>query len=209
MIVNCQRNIMVGLTPLTGFLEEVRRALRFPRESLAVQLVSNSAMARLNRTFRNKKGSDGRSLLSCRTSGRICGVRMLSVGLSRRSARRAPSADDRLRTGDIAIAPQTARRNALEYSRSLDEELRILILHGMIHLAGYDHETDHGADGSDRAAIAAAVSPRAFHDCAYIYAGCVLGLCAALAIVSYLDRIYRELDHLTVGWAVSGKAGAV
>ena len=46
--------------------------------------------------------------------------------------------------GDIAISPQTARRNARRYARSAPAELRILILHGMLHLAGFDHETDHG-----------------------------------------------------------------
>jgi probable rRNA maturation factor len=46
--------------------------------------------------------------------------------------------------GDIAISPETARRNARRFARSLPAEMRILILHGMIHLAGFDHETDHG-----------------------------------------------------------------
>ena len=46
--------------------------------------------------------------------------------------------------GDIAIAPETARRYAKENGRSLSNELRVLILHGVLHLLGYDHETDRG-----------------------------------------------------------------
>lgn len=46
--------------------------------------------------------------------------------------------------GDIAIAPVVARANARRFGRTTDEELRILILHGVLHLMGYDHETDHG-----------------------------------------------------------------
>lgn len=46
--------------------------------------------------------------------------------------------------GDIAIAPAVARRNARLDGRTLDQELRILILHGILHLMGYDHETDTG-----------------------------------------------------------------
>jgi len=46
--------------------------------------------------------------------------------------------------GDIAIAPAVARRNALRFGRSFDHELRILILHGILHLLGYDHESDSG-----------------------------------------------------------------
>ena len=46
--------------------------------------------------------------------------------------------------GDIAIAPETARRYAEKNGRSLSKELRVLILHGVLHLLGYDHETDRG-----------------------------------------------------------------
>jgi probable rRNA maturation factor len=46
--------------------------------------------------------------------------------------------------GDIAISPATARRNAKKYHRTLPSELQILILHGVLHLLGYDHETDRG-----------------------------------------------------------------
>jgi len=46
--------------------------------------------------------------------------------------------------GDIAISAVIARQNARRYSHSLADELKILVLHGMLHLAGYDHETDDG-----------------------------------------------------------------
>jgi probable rRNA maturation factor len=46
--------------------------------------------------------------------------------------------------GDIAISAQIARENAQRYGHSLAVELKILVLHGMLHLAGYDHESDNG-----------------------------------------------------------------
>jgi probable rRNA maturation factor len=46
--------------------------------------------------------------------------------------------------GDIAISPAVARRNAYSLGRSLSGEIRVLILHGVLHLLGYDHETDRG-----------------------------------------------------------------
>jgi probable rRNA maturation factor len=46
--------------------------------------------------------------------------------------------------GDIAISLQTARAQAAEIGHDLLTEVKVLILHGMLHLAGYDHETDHG-----------------------------------------------------------------
>lgn len=46
--------------------------------------------------------------------------------------------------GDIAISAEIASENAYALGHSLDEELRILILHGILHLAGHDHEKDGG-----------------------------------------------------------------
>ena len=46
--------------------------------------------------------------------------------------------------GDILISVETARRNATRYGLRLDEEIKILALHGLLHLMGYDHENDGG-----------------------------------------------------------------
>jgi probable rRNA maturation factor len=46
--------------------------------------------------------------------------------------------------GDIAISAEIAAANAVRYGHAAADELKILILHGMLHLAGYDHERDNG-----------------------------------------------------------------
>jgi probable rRNA maturation factor len=46
--------------------------------------------------------------------------------------------------GDIAISADIAGENARLYGHSLAQELKVLILHGLLHLAGYDHERDNG-----------------------------------------------------------------
>jgi probable rRNA maturation factor len=46
--------------------------------------------------------------------------------------------------GDIAISTHIALDNAHHYGHSLATELKILVLHGMLHLAGYDHDSDNG-----------------------------------------------------------------
>lgn len=46
--------------------------------------------------------------------------------------------------GDIAISGEMAARNAMMMGHSLGEEIRILTLHGVLHLRGYDHERDNG-----------------------------------------------------------------
>src|SRR5213076_2795227 len=46
--------------------------------------------------------------------------------------------------GDIAISADIAAVNARTFRHSTAEEIKVLILHGMLHLAGYDHESDSG-----------------------------------------------------------------
>jgi probable rRNA maturation factor len=123
MIVNRQRRVPVSIQPLRQFYERARRALGFAPGAVTIQLISDRTMARLNERFRKKHGTT--DVLSFPGSGE----------------RPAHGSEY---VGDIAISPETARRNARRFSRSLPAELQILILHGMIHLAGYDHEIDHG-----------------------------------------------------------------
>jgi len=46
--------------------------------------------------------------------------------------------------GDLAISAEIASVNAKEFGHTAVEEIKILILHGVLHLAGYDHERDNG-----------------------------------------------------------------
>ena len=46
--------------------------------------------------------------------------------------------------GDLAISADIAAHNAKEFGHDTAEEIKILILHGVLHLAGYDHEADDG-----------------------------------------------------------------
>jgi probable rRNA maturation factor len=55
-----------------------------------------------------------------------------------------PSAENNGFAGDLAISLDHARAQAAEHGHSLENELRILMLHGALHLAGMDHETDAG-----------------------------------------------------------------
>jgi probable rRNA maturation factor len=140
MILNRQREVRVRIQILEKFLTRARRALRLPAESFTVCLVTNAAVARWNRSYRGKNRAT--DVLSFPAEG-------LPGSSNKRRERpgwraRSNSESRKLYLGDIAIAPGVARRNAQEFGRTLEEELCILALHGMLHLMGYDHETDCG-----------------------------------------------------------------
>lgn len=55
--------------------------------------------------------------------------------------------------GDLAVSLDIASRNARALGHSVADELRILVLHGILHLAGYDHESDNGEMASREAGL--------------------------------------------------------
>ncbi len=135
MILNRQHEVRVARGPLESFLRRVKRELGLKKSDVTVCLVSDAAMARLNQNFRKKKGPT--DVLSFPSVIRHKPVRL------RRKWRPANSAQQEY-LGDIAISPAAARRYAKKYDRKIAKELGVLILHGVLHLLGHDHETDHG-----------------------------------------------------------------
>jgi probable rRNA maturation factor len=89
-----------------------------------VVIVSDRAIRELNRTFRHKDYATD--------------VLSFPSGEERRKRGLRPN------LGDIAISATTASRSAQDNGWSIDLELRALALHGVLHLMGYDHETDRG-----------------------------------------------------------------
>lgn len=55
--------------------------------------------------------------------------------------------------GDIAISAEMAAANGDRWGHSAAQEVKVLVLHGILHLAGYDHERDHGAMGRKEARL--------------------------------------------------------
>lgn len=135
MILNQQHEVRVARRPLELFLRRVKRELGLNQSEVTVCLVSDRAMAQLNQSFRRKKGTT--DVLSFPAV-----VRKRPLRVRRKSS--AANSATREWLGDVAISPATARRYAKNYGRDLPSELRVLILHGVLHLLGYDHETDRG-----------------------------------------------------------------
>ncbi len=164
MILNRQHEVRVARGPLESFLRRVKRELGLKKSDVTVCLVSDAAMARLNQNFRKKKGPTDVLSFPVERQWRVASGEWRE---KRREKRRGEARAGRPRKisefnpgtagkrrgidgfaagylGDIAISPATARRYAKKHGRKIAKELRVLILHGVLHLLGYDHETDHG-----------------------------------------------------------------
>ena len=53
--------------------------------------------------------------------------------------------DEPVTLGDVVIAPEVAESQAVEYGHTVEEELNLLLVHGVLHLLGYDHDSDKDA----------------------------------------------------------------
>jgi probable rRNA maturation factor len=113
----------VARAPLLRFLRLARAATGLDGE-VHVLLADDATLRRLNRQFRSKdKATD-----------------VLSFPASASPAFRV----EKQLAGDLAISLETAARQAKRFGHRLGDEVRVLMLHGLLHLAGFDHEQDAG-----------------------------------------------------------------
>ena len=138
MLLNRQRRVRVAEAGLERFLARACRAARVPPESVTVCLVTNSQISRWNRAYRHKPGFTDVLSFPANRNQRRPRTRAWKGGITDGGGAGYSY------LGDVAIAPAVARRNAVRFGRTFGDEMRILILHGMLHLMGYDHETDKG-----------------------------------------------------------------
>jgi len=135
MILNRQKKVPLAEQSLSEFLDKILQELNFAQAEVSIAFVSDAEMAQWNQSFRHKKGPTD-----------VLSFPALSRRRAERHAKRKHAVVKSPVTtgdflGDIAIAPETARRFAKENGRTLDNEIRILMLHGVLHLMGYDHES--------------------------------------------------------------------
>jgi probable rRNA maturation factor len=131
--VTDERGRPVRVPRLASWLSRIAPARA--RGSVNVALVSDARIRELNRRYRRKdRATDVLSF----PAGPI-----LQPGPSARRVKRAVSTAP-LFLGDLVIARGVARRQAHEAGHDELTELKILSLHGLLHLLGYDHERDAG-----------------------------------------------------------------
>lgn len=114
------RKPVTGLseTALASFVRRARSAARLKKPA-NILVTTDSELRKLNRRFRGKNRATD----------------VLSFPASH---------DARDFAGDIAISAEIAACNAAKLGHTTAAEIKILALHGILHLAGYDHESDSG-----------------------------------------------------------------
>jgi probable rRNA maturation factor len=116
-VVNRQRRLQVDTEAWSSFALRALGAIGKSDASATIAFVSDKKIRELNHQFRGiDKATD-----------------VLSF-----------PADEESNLGDIAVSVETAANQAKENGLSFDNEVSQLILHGLLHLCGYDHETDNG-----------------------------------------------------------------
>lgn len=100
------------------------------RRKFTILFVDDSEIARLNSAYRGKRRPTDVLSFSWKSSGH--------------SDNGFPTQEFKNHLGDIVISAETARRNARIEDHSTNTEICWLILHGVLHLLGWDHEADRG-----------------------------------------------------------------
>ena len=143
MVLSRQRRVSVDVARARAFARRLKVALKLGGRDFNVCLVDDAAMARLNSAFRGKDAAT--DVLSFPWLA----VKVRSGRVPRRGTRRSSGKEVGGREfdgflGDVVISVEAARRNARAEGHSMANEIRWLILHGLLHLLGYDHQTDRG-----------------------------------------------------------------
>lgn len=117
------RSVIVHEARVRRIAQILMKQVGEPSSELGLCLIGDRRMRRLNREFRGKDRTTDVLAFAMRDSR--------APHASRFTARML---------GDVVISVPTAMRQAREEQRSLEEELTTLLIHGLLHLCGYDHE---------------------------------------------------------------------
>jgi probable rRNA maturation factor len=95
---------------------------------LSIAVVDIAEMSELNQRYRDTEGPTDVLSFECDD---LCA---------------ASEPDEPVTIGDVVIAPEVAETQAEEYGHTVEEELNLLLVHGVLHLLGYDHTQDEDAE---------------------------------------------------------------
>jgi probable rRNA maturation factor len=123
-VVNRQRRARVDCERWRAFVERALKVAPAGGAGATVAFVSDRRMRELNRRWRGKRGTTD----------------VLSFPSGQEEFEKGEGAT----LGDVVVSVEQAARQAAEHGLDFEGEVAQLILHGLLHLCGYDHETDSG-----------------------------------------------------------------
>ncbi|HEY0379664.1 MAG TPA: rRNA maturation RNase YbeY [Pyrinomonadaceae bacterium] len=123
-VVNRQRKVPLDSEVWRAFAEMVLKVAPADGAGVTVAFVSDRTMRELNKRWRGKRGTTD----------------VLSFPAGQDEFEKAEG----VTLGDVVISVEQAARQAGEHGLSFENEVEQLILHGVLHLCGYDHERDDG-----------------------------------------------------------------
>ncbi|MEQ1642894.1 MAG: rRNA maturation RNase YbeY [Pyrinomonadaceae bacterium] len=123
-IVNLQRKVKLDAKSFRPFVEQLAAATdEASGKTFAIAFISDDRMKQLNEMFRGKDSTTD------------------VLSFPHEPDEFDPDKDN---LGDIVISTEQAQKQAAENGLTFETEIKQLILHGVLHLCGYDHETDDG-----------------------------------------------------------------
>lgn len=123
-VVNRQRKTPIDGERWRAFVRKALKVVPADGAGVTVAFVSDRAMRELNRRWRGRRGTTD----------------VLSFPAGQEEFEEAEG----LSLGDVVVSVEQAARQAEAHGLSFDDEVAQLILHGLLHLCGHDHETDSG-----------------------------------------------------------------
>ena len=123
-VINLQRKVKIDLAPIREFVATLPSHVdEAAASTFTVAFIGDSRMEQLNELFRGKDSTTD------------------VLSFPHETDEFDP---DNKSLGDIVISVEQAQKQAAENDLTLENEIKQLILHGLLHLCGHDHETDNG-----------------------------------------------------------------
>ena len=123
-LINRQRARKINAKRWREFAEQALQTIDSTKQSVTIVFVSDAAIKKLNWQFRGKNQTT--DVLSFPTKAEDF------------------ESDNQSQLGEAVISVERAAAQAKENGLTFSNEIEQLILHGLLHLSGYDHETDNG-----------------------------------------------------------------
>ncbi len=115
---SCVRSVLVREAAVRRIVQKLLACVGEAASEISIEFVGGARMRRLNRDYRQKDRTTDVLAFACREAGGPASPML----------------------GDVVVSVPTAMRQAVSLKHSLDEELVRLLIHGLLHVVGYDHE---------------------------------------------------------------------